>query len=362
MSSPIKMSWQEAMFSPGQVQRSVITALLVGTLLNLINQGAALLALQGINLWQLILTYMVPYGVASVAGTMSTLQMQREAPVPQHTGGSTNNEATLTKLSGIADQITANAKRVNQASTKRLVFVEEVAQTAKHASEVSQALSQEADESQQALTAMDEAFKTVCEHIRNLGDEVNQVVNSSTLLTEEIKQFLAEFELISQLSKDITTISDQTNLLALNAAIEAARAGEAGRGFAVVADEVKMLANQAKDNSLKINGCLTALYKHQNQLDQAILTMNKAMSTTQELTTNSESSMNTSTREVDKAVVDVRQNLEQVQHQLSDEGKRLEALACDVDVLAEDTRKAIAGSATNIALGNDATALLGQLR
>lgn len=105
------------------------------------------------------------------------------------------------------------------------------------------------------------ALREVSEHSR---ESVNKVYLALTKLSDQSKD-------ISRITKSITNISNQTNILSLNAAIEAARAGVYGKGFAVIADEVRQLSDQTKESSVHISQIINELQAGMDEFQQYML-------------------------------------------------------------------------------------------
>ncbi|MGD9595683.1 MAG: methyl-accepting chemotaxis protein [Wolinella sp.] len=98
-------------------------------------------------------------------------------------------------------------------------------------------------------------------------EEIHETVGSVTDKTQEVAKQSEEIKSVITIIRDI---ADQTNLLALNAAIEAARAGEHGRGFAVVADEVRKLAERTQKSLSEINANVNVLVQSMNEISESI--------------------------------------------------------------------------------------------
>lgn len=135
--------------------------------------------------------------------------------------------------------------------------------------------------------------------IENISNDIFDVVNTTKVLNDSINEMKEKLNKFSDASVQIVSIASQTNLLALNAAIEAARAGESGKGFSVVADEVKKLSYESRDVASSTQNdqalmldLIKRIFEVSNvlatKMDSVNNSINSISAVTQEVTANSE--------------------------------------------------------------------------
>ena len=179
--------------------------------------------------------------------------------------------STLAISSGQVSAVSADvSKAIQEISIGASSQAGEAEQSAEIMNELAQKINVVAENSNAIESFSREAIELSRKGLHSVSD-LDRIALETTTITntiiEDIKKMDSNSRSIGKIVKVISEITDQTNLLALNAAIEAARAGEAGKGFAVVADEVKKLAEQ----SLKAtNEIKTIIEDTQNQTNNAV--------------------------------------------------------------------------------------------
>ncbi len=209
----------------------------------------------------------------------------------------------LAHLGKNAEEGTANAQSIAQASERLFVSVFEI--------------SQSADDATREATAADESAATGLAAVRNAIGAMEKIAGAVDDTAKKLDDLSRASERIDQILSLTGNIAAQTKLLALNATIEAVRAGEAGKSFAVVASEVKRLAEESAKASEEIKNDLAALYNGMALIVATMAQTTKAVSEGERAITDAGATMDAMSHQVSAAAAKMKEITQVVGNQSS---------------------------------------------
>ena len=199
-----------------------------------------------------------PFSDKDIWGDLYTQMLNHLRQLASQMQEATDNlSKTNSNISAATAEQAATVTEQAASVTETATAVEEVRQTAKQSVERAQLVSEMASNTLKLTENGLDAAKRTEAGILSLKDQVRHIAETILNLSEQTLQ-------IGEIIASVNDIADQSNLLALNAAMEAARAGEAGRGFAVVAGEVRNLAEQSRQATAQVSGILSEIQKAAN--------------------------------------------------------------------------------------------------
>lgn len=181
------------------------------------------------------------------------------------------------ELESALNDISSLQRRVSDASQALAATSEETAASANQMYEATGQISRNATEAAHFSQRVDTLAQEGAQKIRQISDRMLQLAEMTAKMQEKMKELDQSSARIASITDVIKEIASQTNLLALNAAIEAARAGDSGRGFGVVAEEVKKLASHSEQSVQEISTMIALTKQNTVAVNQAIGETTKTM-------------------------------------------------------------------------------------
>ncbi|MBX8573776.1 methyl-accepting chemotaxis protein [Pseudomonas cichorii] len=271
----------------------------------------------------------------------------------------------VTQIASAAEELSAVTEQTSAGVNSQKVETDQVA-TAMH--EMSATVHEVARNAEQASVAASTADKEAREGDKVVGEAIHQIeklANEVLRSSDAMTVLEQESDKIGKVMDVIKAVAEQTNLLALNAAIEAARAGEAGRGFAVVADEVRGLAQRTQQSTEEIESLVAALQNGTRQVSDIMLGSRNLTDSSVALTRKAGTSLESITRTVSN-IQAMNQQIAAAAEQQSSVADEISRSILNVRDVSEQTAEAseeTAASSVELArLGNQLQMMVSHFR